>query len=171
MSYEDPFSAASAIEWFNNKEWKGAQMPCTCPALLQAAPADGTVCTGFSPCVAWSGKAALPCLSPCNLFYICFTHAAPPWPVMLPVGCKLSVSLSERKADPNASYGRGGGGGGYRCALSPHGHATSHDHDCFSALCASVVGASLCPLSPARRGDAWACADLCACSALMQPGR
>lgn len=24
VSYEDPFSAASAIEWFNNKEWKGA---------------------------------------------------------------------------------------------------------------------------------------------------
>ena len=23
VSYEDPFSAASAIEWFNNKEWKG----------------------------------------------------------------------------------------------------------------------------------------------------
>ncbi len=24
VSYEDPFSAASAIEWFNNKEWRGA---------------------------------------------------------------------------------------------------------------------------------------------------
>jgi RNA-binding protein FUS len=23
VSYEDPFSAASAVEWFNNKEWKG----------------------------------------------------------------------------------------------------------------------------------------------------
>lgn len=33
VSYEDPFSAASAIEWFNNKEWKGAQTPCTRPAL------------------------------------------------------------------------------------------------------------------------------------------
>lgn len=23
VSYDDPFSAASAVEWFNNKEWKG----------------------------------------------------------------------------------------------------------------------------------------------------
>ena len=23
VSYEDPFSAASAVQWFNNKEWKG----------------------------------------------------------------------------------------------------------------------------------------------------
>lgn len=24
VSYEDPFSAGSAVEWFNQKEWKGA---------------------------------------------------------------------------------------------------------------------------------------------------
>jgi RNA-binding protein FUS len=24
VSYDDPFSAASAVEWFNGKEWKGA---------------------------------------------------------------------------------------------------------------------------------------------------
>lgn len=23
VSYEDPFSAGSAVEWFNNKDWKG----------------------------------------------------------------------------------------------------------------------------------------------------
>lgn len=23
VSYEDPFAAGSAVEWFNNKEWKG----------------------------------------------------------------------------------------------------------------------------------------------------
>lgn len=27
VSYEDPFSAQSAVEWFNNKEWKGV---CVC---------------------------------------------------------------------------------------------------------------------------------------------
>ena len=35
VSYEDPFSAASAVEWFNNKEWKGkpriAQTPTAHP--------------------------------------------------------------------------------------------------------------------------------------------
>jgi RNA recognition motif-containing protein len=24
VSYEDPFSAKSAVEWFNNQEWKGS---------------------------------------------------------------------------------------------------------------------------------------------------
>ena len=28
VSYEDPFSAASAIEWFNGKEWRGKSTPC-----------------------------------------------------------------------------------------------------------------------------------------------
>ncbi len=26
VSYEDPFSAASAVDWFSNKEWKGIWM-------------------------------------------------------------------------------------------------------------------------------------------------
>lgn len=26
VTYEDPFSAASAVEWFDNKEWKGRLM-------------------------------------------------------------------------------------------------------------------------------------------------
>jgi RNA-binding protein FUS len=25
VTYEDPFSAASAVEWFHNKDWKGAR--------------------------------------------------------------------------------------------------------------------------------------------------
>lgn len=112
---------------------------------------------------AWRGVVRQCCLAwrLASMYPLDITHAAPPWPIMHPVGCKLSVSLSERKADPNASYGRGGGGGGYRCALSPHGHATHHGHDCFSALYASVVDASLRPLPTARRDDAGACADLC----------
>lgn len=26
ITYEDPFSAGSAVEWFNNKEWKGRSL-------------------------------------------------------------------------------------------------------------------------------------------------
>jgi hypothetical protein len=26
VTYEDPFSAASAVQWFNGKEWKGAAL-------------------------------------------------------------------------------------------------------------------------------------------------
>jgi hypothetical protein len=51
VSYEDPFSAASAVEWFNNKEWKGMSMflqltraggnkravPCSSRAVMAAA--------------------------------------------------------------------------------------------------------------------------------------
>lgn len=33
VTYEDPFSAASAVQWFNDKEWKGAQ-----PALVKGRP-------------------------------------------------------------------------------------------------------------------------------------
>ena len=29
VSYEDPFSASSAVDWFSNKDWKGA-----CQALM-----------------------------------------------------------------------------------------------------------------------------------------
>ena len=34
VTYEDPFSAASAVQWFNNKEFKGASndpRPCSSP--------------------------------------------------------------------------------------------------------------------------------------------
>ncbi|KAL6754133.1 hypothetical protein V8C86DRAFT_2709850 [Haematococcus lacustris] len=26
VTYEDPFSASSAVEWFNNKDWKGSTL-------------------------------------------------------------------------------------------------------------------------------------------------
>ncbi|KAI8473385.1 MAG: hypothetical protein J3K34DRAFT_185054 [Monoraphidium minutum] len=28
ITYEDPFSAGSAVQWFNGKEWKGARRSC-----------------------------------------------------------------------------------------------------------------------------------------------
>ena len=36
VTYEDPFSAASAVQWFNDKEFKGAAddpRPCCSPPL------------------------------------------------------------------------------------------------------------------------------------------
>lgn len=35
VSYEDPFSASSAVEWFNKKEWKGG-----CPGQRQPAACE-----------------------------------------------------------------------------------------------------------------------------------
>lgn len=35
VSYEDPFSAASAVEWFNAKEWKGVFSPSTAAVMQQ----------------------------------------------------------------------------------------------------------------------------------------
>ena len=37
VTYEDPFSAASAVQWFNDKEFKGASnepRPCSSPLQL-----------------------------------------------------------------------------------------------------------------------------------------
>jgi RNA recognition motif-containing protein len=45
VSYEDPFTAASAVEWFNGKEWKGAQHDCGLPAVF--------VPVGVCACVRW----------------------------------------------------------------------------------------------------------------------
>ncbi len=36
VSYDDPFSAASAVDWFSNKEWKGAR------ARTRSAQSAGT---------------------------------------------------------------------------------------------------------------------------------
>jgi hypothetical protein len=33
VTYEDPFTAKSAVEWFNNKEFRGAQRPANARAL------------------------------------------------------------------------------------------------------------------------------------------
>lgn len=45
VSYEDPFSAASAVQWFGEKEWKGGDgrggPPCSGGASSAPVPAQG----------------------------------------------------------------------------------------------------------------------------------
>lgn len=39
VSYEDPFSAGSAVDWFNNKEWKGVKQSHKYTQITAAAAA------------------------------------------------------------------------------------------------------------------------------------
>lgn len=51
VSYEDPFSAASAVQWFNNKDWKGdawrVQEACVQMQFLHSI-SDNDVCAALA---------------------------------------------------------------------------------------------------------------------------
>lgn len=63
MSYEDPFSAASAVEWFNGKDFNGAQPLHTRMVADVVGPASASrVLLLRSPCWQWA-YASMRCLA------------------------------------------------------------------------------------------------------------
>ncbi len=84
MSYEDPFSAASAVEWFNGKDFKGARAappPAPLPVGCRGRGERGPEMRPAGACARVTRRWRPPCSSaPCaqGLQRACSAFAPPP---------------------------------------------------------------------------------------------